>query len=99
MPGTVTTVPIKPSTAPVGFKVSSGNALQGRNWVDVQVLVVAGNAISSAPPARIVTQESGVPALWDDAHSVPVSRESRLRFGIHRAARLYGFVLRDIDGR
>jgi len=99
MPGTVTTVPIKPTTAPDCFRVSSGNALQGRNWVDVQVLVVAGEDFSSAPPARIVTQESGVPALWDDTHSLPVSRESRLRFGIHGAARLFGFSFRDSDGR
>ena len=99
MPGTVTTVPIKPSAAPVGFRVSLGNALPGRNWVDVQVLDAAGNAINSAPPARIVTQGSSVPALWDDARSLPVSREFRLRFGIHGAAQLFGFSYRDIDGR
>jgi len=99
MPGAVTTIPLKPSATRVGLEISWGNALPGRNWIDVQVVDLAGDPISTVSPARVVTQGSCVPVVWDDLHSLPVDREFRLRFGIHGAARLFGFSFRDIDGR
>ena len=91
MPGSATTIPIKPSTVPVGLEVSWGNALPARNWIDAQVLDIAGNPISSSPPVRIVTEGSAVPVDWADSHALPVDQEFRLRFCIHGAARLFGF--------
>ena len=83
--------------APVSLEVSCGDALPGRNWIDVDVLDSTGNPIDLIPPARIVTDGSAVPVNWANSSALPTDRDLRLRFGIHGAARLFGFNFRLAD--
>ena len=100
MPGTVTTVPIKLCAAPAGFRVSWDDALPGRNWIDVQVLGRCRKRHQfRATCAHRDARSQRAQRCGDDAHSLPFSREFLLRFGIHGAARLFGFSFLDIDGR
>ncbi|MDE2869444.1 MAG: hypothetical protein OXN91_12465, partial [Chloroflexota bacterium] len=89
--GAVTTIPLKPSATRVGLEVSWGNALPGRNWISVDVLDSAGHPIGNVPPARVHVGGSGVPVNLEPEIALPAGREFRLRFGIHGAARLFGF--------
>ena len=86
------------STAPVGLEVSWGNALPGRNWISVDVLDSAGHPIGNGPPARVHVGGSGVPVDLEQQTALPADREFRLRFGIHGAARLFGFSFVDARG-
>ncbi len=90
-PGAVTTIPIEPWTAPVELRVSWGNALPGRNCLDVQALAADGSPLGPWPAARIATDGSDVPVVWPDGRALPAGRRFRLRFGIHGGARLFGF--------
>ncbi len=98
MPGAVTTFPIRPSAAPIGLEVSWGNALPGRNWISVDVLDSAGHPIGNGSPVRVHVGGSSVPVDLEQVTALPADREFRLQFGIHGAARLFGFSFVDARG-